>query len=429
MPCISMALVGRPDEHDHFVLEFSAGPTTTPLHDLLGAAGDASGADGSAWRNAWLSGKIVILDQLSLAAAAPHGQDSALPEEAGASSRIRSAAFIPVLDAQGRALVLIGLLGRFPGQFSHASMRMWLETIQHMVTPALLRIEKIGSSPIDAQTRRHYHDLLFGDGLRIVVQPVIELATGKVSKVEALARLQDADRLLSPAAFLPSFGKQDLRALFRMGLDRVLDWVAQWERQGLSVGASLNLPPSVLVAADCPRWIAEGIARHDVPAQRLYLELLETEDDAGMSAERDAAIARLADIGVRLVMDDLGAGYASLQRMRTLPFHTVKVDQGLVRAAASEPSRTIPFIRSLIEMAQCLQLEVVVEGLETDELIDMARRLGAEYGQGYAIARPMPPEQLADWAERWNAETPLSGLRTSLGEFSASFRRTAAQGA
>jgi diguanylate cyclase (GGDEF)-like protein/PAS domain S-box-containing protein len=419
IPCVYGVLIGRPDEHDEFVLEFLDGfrhasaagsePPASLIDDLMR---EISGE----WRKAWLSGQIVVRDRITARAHAP------APKDANSNGAARSAACVPILDANGHALVVLCLFGNFPGQFSHALTHMWLESIQHMIGPAYVRIETVGMTPIDSATRQHYHDLLFQDQLQIVVQPIVQLSNGEVVKVEVLARLRDGNQLLNPAAFLPSFAKQELQVLFRKGLHQTVAWLARWDREGLTLAAGLNLPPSVLVLPDCARWIEQALAAGGIAAQRLFLELLESEADGGISAQRDAAISRLATLSVQLVMDDLGSGYSSLQRMRTLPFAGVKIDRDLVRDAATEPARTVPFIGSLIRMAQSIGLEVVIEGLESLEMLDMAARLGANYGQGYAIAKPMLPEALAGWVGEWRASAQLSGLDTALGRLAASFR-------
>lgn len=411
MPCMCGALIGRPNEQDEFVLEFKAGN----LASSISALPESAQSDSLTWRKAWLSGQIVVCDRFTETTSAPE-QDGML-----GCQGIRSAAYIPILDAQGHSLIMIALFGTYPGQFAHSPMRMWFEAVQHMVTPAFLRIERMGEAPIDAMTRRHYHDLLFEDRLQIVVHPIVTLATGEVEKVEVLARLRDGDQLLTPATFLPSFGKQDLQALFRKGLRQIMDWMVIWDKQGLCLDVNLNLPPSVLISRGCARWVEEELSTHDLKPTRLYLELLETEDVSGVSLQRDEAISQLAEMGVRLVMDDLGSGYSSLQRMRMLPFHSVKLDQELVRHATSEPERTIPFIGSLVRMAQSIGLEVVLEGLESLDMIDMASRLGADYGQGYAFSQPFLPEDLPTWISDWQDAFSLAELSTPLGALAASF--------
>ncbi|MBN2691671.1 MAG: EAL domain-containing protein, partial [Burkholderiaceae bacterium] len=151
---------------------------------------------------------------------------------------------------------------------------------------------------------------------------------------------------------------------------------------------------------------------------RLRLEILEDADFQN-DTERNRAVHAIAATGARLVMDDLGSGYSSLLRLRTLPFHTVKIDQGLVRQipgeAEAEADVMIGFIGALVRMTQALGLQVVVEGLETPALIEVAAALGANAGQGYALAKPMPADDVLGWLRQFHPINQESGPQTSLG--------------
>src|SRR6185312_16044334 len=98
---------------------------------------------------------------------------------------------------------------------------------------------------------------------------------------------------------------------------------------------------------------------------------------------------------------DLGAGYSSLIRLRQWPFDRVKIDQAIVLQATEDPVRTLRFMRRLVSLGHGLGLEVVVEGLETPGMIEAALILGADLGQGYALAWPMPEGMLLEWSSRF----------------------------
>ena len=415
LPGITGVAIGRPDARDEYVLEFAAGSVAQYVDEMrkhgiwlgLQAAGHGRRGKRGPSQRAWLTGHIQVCTSEIREA------DSDIVAAIATRLGVRSSAAIPIVDAQACPMMVITLLGAYPGQFESPSMRMWLESVQHVATPVFQRLERgIHASPIDAGMRQHLHDLLFTDRVQMVVQPIVKLATGAVDKVEALARLRDGDRLLNPNDFLPAFGHQELQVLFHKGLRQILGWLTRWDAEGLHLDASINLPPSVLVARDCPRWIAEELEATGLSPSRLYLELLETEDEAFDTQRRDSAVTQLAALGVRLVMDDLGAGYSSLQRLRTLPFHTVKIDQQLVKHAEADAQQTVPFIGSLVRMSQTLGLRVVVEGLENPALVDMARGLGAEYGQGFALSRPFAPDALAHWMAQRQWPADPSGVKT-----------------
>ncbi|OZB46694.1 MAG: hypothetical protein B7X42_08065, partial [Thiomonas sp. 14-66-4] len=95
--------------------------------------------------------------------------------------------------------------------------------------------------------------------------------------------------------------------------------------------------------------------------------------------------------------------------------HTVKIDQGLVREASMDPERVIGFIGALVQLAQSLGLWVVVEGLETPDLVEAATLLGADAGQGYALAKPMPAGEIPAWVRAFSSEVDSQRPRTALG--------------
>ncbi len=412
LPGICGVACGRPDADNRYVLEFGFGEAQGYLQALRDAGLDLDFRRGAmeragATQRAWTSGAISTdANELAVAEfahiARPFG--------------VRSVAAIPLLDRHGHVHQVITLLGRHPGQFEAPAMRMWLESAQHHLGPAFQRV--LGGpaqQPIAATRRSRLHDLLYGGGLRLHVQPLVNLVTGQPDEVEVLARLQDGDNVLMPGAFLEAFGNHELRILFRKGLELTLHWLRTWDAQGLHLGASLNLPPSVLMDPECPQWIAQALEHSRVDAARLHLELLESHEDQFDSERRDQAIASLSSLGVRLIMDDLGSGYSSLRRMRSLPFHTVKIDQHIVQQAQEEPVKTIAFVGALVRMAQGLNMQVTMEGLETPDLVEMALALGVERGQGYALARPMPAEHFASWARKWHWELDAGSPDTALG--------------
>jgi EAL domain-containing protein (putative c-di-GMP-specific phosphodiesterase class I) len=277
---------------------------------------------------------------------------------------------------------------------------------------------------------RELRSLLFAGGLAMYVQPVVDLRDGALAKVEALARMIRPDgRVIGPGAFLPLLGEADLSLLFRNGLQLALRRLARWDADGLRVDVAINLPPRTMLDAQCPQWIADALREHGIAPQRLTLELLEHQSlDA---AAQDAAVARLAPLGVQLSMDDLGSGYSSLQRLAALPFTSIKADQGLLVRLREQPLQTLTMLRTIIQMGADLERGVVVEGLEDDDMVEAARWLGAPYGQGYALARPMPAAALADWwRERRGALLPDdSAPRSALGALAWKWARRDAAGA
>ncbi|TFD29840.1 GGDEF domain-containing phosphodiesterase [Cryobacterium cryoconiti] len=266
----------------------------------------------------------------------------------------------------------------------------------------------------DAPAARSLRDRLFAGGLSMFMQPVLDLRTGGLHRVEALARLTLADgTVLVPARFLPALDEADLDELFRRGLDQALACLTQWDHEGLSTGVSVNLSPSTLRHPDCARWVGDAIRRHGIEPGRLGLELLETlAMDADVQIE---AIDRLLHLGVGLSLDDLGSGYSTLQRLFALPFDAIKLDRGLLDEIRSRPVETLRVISALTQMGRDFGVGVVIEGLEDVGTAEAASILGVPLGQGYVFARPMPAAEVPGWVAAFVVPLQPNTVRSALG--------------
>jgi len=397
LPGVQAVLLLRLTSEGFFTVEHGAGREAERAEALLASpeaqrqlaadVGEAPGATVGAWRE----GQILTIGHYdSDVRVAPWWQ---AVRQIGGHSMLA----IPVLDTLGHLAAGICVFGAYPGQFESQTMHQFAQSVE-------LRWEELwrrsalpaGSAAMPHAVARAYRERLFAGGLSMYVQPVVDLRDGALIKVEALARLVQPDgTVVPPATFLPLLGDGELARLFRQGLDQAIAWLPRWQAQGLTIGLSVNLPPSTLLVPECESWVAEALATYDVAPELLTLELLETTliDEQA----RDEAIARLSALGIHLALDDLGSGYSSLRRLSTLPFHTVKIDQGLLRRLRDEPQVTLAVLDTMIEMGRRLQREVVVEGLEDPGTIEAAALLGAPWGQGYGLGRPMPPGDLLTW--------------------------------
>lgn len=399
-PGIVAIAIGRPDPDAHIAYEFESPRFIAYLAEVqrqgVGTLSmDASDTFGqSPQARAWRSREIETnRSYLVDAGAAPW----ALSAHA---TGIHSSAALPIIDSEGEPAALLALYGALPGQFGTRSMGLFLQALRQVFSQAYVELGQLGrvqSMPVDV--RRHQLQLLSRGAVQMVYQPIVDLATGVPTSVEALARLvSDEGQLISPAEFLGGFGRPELNRLFVLGLQQALHDLATWDQAGVHLSMTLNLPPSVLVHRDCLRWMIEGFAMSGIAPGRLMLELLE-EEDAATSTQRDDAINQLATLGVKLIMDDFGSGYSNLWRMRSMPFDAVKLDRSLLTELNAEQPRTLHFLAGLIDLVQGLGLRAVVEGLSSPELIEIACILGADAGQGYALARPMLPADLVAWAQ------------------------------
>jgi predicted signal transduction protein with EAL and GGDEF domain len=188
----------------------------------------------------------------------------------------------------------------------------------------------------------------------------------------------------------------------------------QNEDPDLTLSVALNLPPDGLTQDAYRDSVFETLSRWELPASVLTLEMLESKESLDV-ARRDARIAEFQQAGIRIAQDDLGSGHSSLLRMDRVPCDRVKIDQGLVRGTLKRPVRALEFIYHLTLLAQGFGVPVTVEGLEDVGLIEAATILGADYGQGYGISRPMRAGDVKAWSRGWSFPIDPEHPTTALG--------------
>jgi EAL domain-containing protein (putative c-di-GMP-specific phosphodiesterase class I) len=158
---------------------------------------------------------------------------------------------------------------------------------------------------------------------------------------------------------------------------------------------SINVSRYDLVDEDLPQYIDMLLEQHDVPHDRITLEITES----ALSNDPDRAarcIHELRDRGLRVSIDDYGVGYSSMSQLLGLHIDELKIDKSFVLALETD-RRAQAIIRSAVELGQALDLTVVAEGIESAEALRLVRRLGADIGQGYHICRPLTRDLLDDY--------------------------------
>lgn len=354
--------------------------------------------------------------------------DNTLDDPAGApwanasvTVGVRSSVALPILDNRDQPIAVICLHGRIPGMFANARLQGFAGQLMALVSQAWRQIRSPAALLYAKGDYDRWRQAFYDGGLEMIFQPVIDVQTGRLTTLEALARLYLPDgEVILPNMFIPWLNDGQIMRLFELGLDQSLLCLRDIEaRRGPSLSVAINLPVGVLMDPATPGHVRAALDRHGVSPHRVTLELLEQGDTGFEPGDLAEPMQRLGELGINLAMDDLGSGYNNLLRLRSLPFNTVKVDQGMVRAAQHEPGRVLTFIASMIQMAQALELRTVVEGLETPDLIEATALLGGQLGQGYAIARPMRRNALAGWMTRFDFANNPARPRTALGAMAA----------
>lgn len=407
-------LFGRSDAHGVLQIEASIGRRAEVYHEtLMGSSAPGislrakDGAEPTPVQRAWSTGSIAIVP--SWAADASVGPW----KEFGRTIGFRSAVAIPLLDRSGQSIAMFNLYSPWPGYFSSRRIGYFLSHAQKILSHGFQQHPQ--PRVVALAEQRRYLDLLQRGRVRMLFQPVVSLRDGRVAKFEALARLAGEDgTLVPPGAFLSTFGEEELLGLFEQGLQQALQMRAQFDAQALPIHLGLNFPPEGFINPRYEEILFATLAASGVDPRWLVLEILEHGDLGASDARVRDFLTRLRDVGIRIAQDDLGSGHSSLLRLEQFAFDAVKIDQGLVRGAMAEPQHALEFILYLTRLSHARGLPVTVEGLETSGLVEAATLLGADYGQGYAIARPMPAAEVVPWARGYRHATTPS-VATALG--------------
>jgi diguanylate cyclase (GGDEF)-like protein/PAS domain S-box-containing protein len=267
----------------------------------------------------------------------------------------------------------------------------------HMHAAAVRRLE------VAAELRQAITDA----SLDIDYQPVVELATSRVTAVEALVRWSPHGELVPPEEFLGV--AEDSGLIVPLGdwvLREACRQVALWRATGWEIGLSVNFSLRQVSAVRFTESVLAALAETSLPCDALTLEVTEqvlVEGAGPMVAE----LAGLRQRGVRLAIDDFGTGYASLAYLRELPVDIIKIDPSFVAGLGTDGTLAL-LTRTIVQVGHDLGIEVVAEGIERPEQLELLRAMGCGLGQGYLVARPMAARGIEALAESGDQPGPDS---------------------
>jgi diguanylate cyclase (GGDEF)-like protein len=245
-------------------------------------------------------------------------------------------------------------------------------------------------------------------------QPQLDLKSGRVAGVEALARwIRPNGTVVSPADFVPlseEMGISDL--LFENIMRKVCGMVARWRAQGgWSIPVSVNLSAHQLRNHKLVQLIGSMLEQFAIGHKLINLELTETALLEDLTLARPV-LCDLADLGVGIHIDDFGTGYSSLSYLAELPAQTLKIDRTFVERLSESPNNE-RVVQAIVALGKAMSLEVIAEGVETERQLDLVARFGCDLAQGFLIAKPMPEREFLAWCEARN-KASVTDLRTSL---------------
>jgi diguanylate cyclase (GGDEF)-like protein/PAS domain S-box-containing protein len=229
----------------------------------------------------------------------------------------------------------------------------------------------------------------------VVYQPIVNLKTGEVREFEALVRWNHPEHgFVQPNDFIPVAEETGLiMAIDRWVLNEACRQLCYWQQNSIykdSLSISVNLSTKLLINTNLSKQIRDLTERLNLNPQCLKLEVTETSvmENAETALE---ILCALSDLGVRISSDDFGTGYSSLSYLHRFPFARLKIDRSFIgRMDTDEKSEEI--VRTILTLADNLNLEVVAEGIENEQQFHRLRELGCDFGQGYLFSKPVEAE-------------------------------------
>ena len=258
----------------------------------------------------------------------------------------------------------------------------------------VIRFFEPGMSTRIQMQREQEHDLraaIVRSEFKICYQPLVDLATGRITAFEALLRWNHPTRgLVAPSDFIPL--AEETGVIVAIGAWVLRTACFEAKHWPVDIHLAVNLSPVQFKSGGFVDFVKEALDLATLPAERLELEITESillQD----TAEVLAALHQLRAMGVVIALDDFGTGYASLSYLRTFPFDKIKIDQAFVRDLTKNDEAT-SIVRAVVSLGRDLHMTTVAEGVETLEQLNRLREEGCTEAQGFIFSRPRPASEL-----------------------------------
>ena len=261
----------------------------------------------------------------------------------------------------------------------------------------------------DEQQKNHVHKLALAADLRRAIgagelalhyQPKLRLEGDSVCGLEALVRWHHPKHgMIPPDRFVHLAERSGLiRRLSEWVVDAALEQAADCRRNGRELPISVNLSARDMIDLALPTKLEQALSRAGLGGRLLDVEITESVLMAD-PARAHAVITRIGELEASTTIDDFGVGFSSLAYLKRLPVQALKIDRSFVAGMSADP-RDAMIVRSVIDLAHNLQLQVVAEGAEDMATIDRLRVAGCDQVQGYALSPPLPMDRLRPWLDR-----------------------------
>lgn len=252
---------------------------------------------------------------------------------------------------------------------------------------------------LDQELQTRMKEFIRDDRFVLVVQPVMDLKKNSIAGGEVLSRLNHPERgVIFPDNFLPAVAAAGLYSEFDKYIFRKC---CAWHSRSRAEGAgmelvSCNFSRKTLSEPDIASQLVQIADSYGLPHSSLGIELMEQEAETDVT-QFYGNLKKLKGSGFRIILDDFGDGVTSVKDIMSKPLDIVKIDRSVLLAADNDQVKAA--YRSMVEMAEGMGLEVVCEGIETEEQRRFAQDVGCHYGQGFLFYRPMSIDQVFEMIE------------------------------
>ncbi len=312
-------------------------------------------------------------------------------------------------DAEIPVTVSLGL--KYCESLQHTSAEVLMRQSAHALYLAKIQgvsqYHVLDQAQENAERRRNVlrnqieHGLHTGQ-FELFFQPKVDMQERRVIGAEALIRWRHPQEgLLSPALFIPATQNHPIGVVMddwvlRKSVQQLALWCQRWPGLKLSCNISAMSIQDSTFSQRLEQVLAE---QSQVQPHTLEIELLESSAMQDMNVAI-ATLERCRALGVSIAIDDFGTGYSSLSYLKRLPVNWLKLDQSFVAEMSSKPD-DVAIIEGIVAIGQAFGLQMIAEGVETEEQMQLLVGLGCRFGQGYAIGRPMPVLEFERWMYEW----------------------------
>lgn len=274
----------------------------------------------------------------------------------------------------------------------------------------VISTDVINRRKVRADIELHLPGAIETDALTVLYLPEIDMLTGKIMAVEALARWQHPTRgLLLPDVFIPVAESLNLAGeLGKWVLNAACADLSRWRADGVGLDIMLrvNVSPAQLVAQDLVNTVSRTVGKFGLTGMAIGLEITESMLIRDVASTR-ATLSALTDLGIDIAIDDFGTGFSGMGLLRTLPVSTLKIDRGFVRDL-DVCADDLAIVRAIMGLAEALNLNVVAEGVESEGAARTLLKEGCVRAQGFLFCRPVSASATRELLAAGSIDTGLS---------------------